>query len=82
MKLKENQWVKVLVRRFESPDIEFIGKVVAINDASVTAECRTPDGSIRFSMEWDNPTGSVWITRMTQQDWAARNRRKHAGFRL
>ena len=86
MRIKEGTWVKILVRRLDSPDLEFIGKAVEVNEDYVVAETRQArrpgEEPMRWAMEWENPTGSVWITPMNRQDWAQRNRRKHAGFRL
>lgn len=76
--MREGQWVKILVRRFDSPDTEFIGKVVGITDTAVVAESR----GTRWAMDLENDQPAVWISPMTKADWAARNRRKHAGFRL
>ena len=86
MRMREGQWVKIHVRRFDSPDLEFVGKVSEVTEAHVIAEtrqARKPGGEpMRWGMEWEHPGQPVLITPMTRQDWAARNRRKGAGFRL
>jgi hypothetical protein len=86
MRIKEGQWVKILVRRFDSPDMEFIGKATEVNEDYIVAEtmqARRPGTEpMKWAMDCTADQPAVWITPMARQDWAARNRRKHAGFRL
>lgn len=66
-------WVKVHARRFDSPDIVLVGKVVEATRDYAIAECRTPEGSVRFTMSEDTAS-AVSFSRMQPSDFRRRRR--------
>ena len=74
MKFPRGAWVEVTVRRLDGPDVQRVGRVVEATSEYAVAECRTAEGSVRFTFSEDT-FGYVFFRRLTQADWQRRRRR-------
>lgn len=74
MKFNVGNWVEV-TRRYEGRgDMQFVGKVIEATPDYAVAECRTAEGTVRFTYS-DDTFDTTWFRRMTNNDWRNRRRR-------
>jgi hypothetical protein len=74
MKFNVGNWVEVTRQRVGGPDVQLVGKVIEATRDYAVAECRTSEGTVRFTYSEDTAL-TTSFRRMTNNDWQNRKRR-------